>query len=48
MSPKIVNGSFAAIFDADVFLTKAYAGIRIAVRFNRWICLNKIEFEFFL
>lgn len=33
MSPKIVNGSFAAIFDADVFLTKAYAGIRIAVRF---------------
>lgn len=47
MSPKIVNGSFAAIFDADVFLTKAYAGIRIAVRFNRWICLNKIEFEFF-
>lgn len=31
MSPKIVNGSFAAIFDADEFLAKAYAGIRIAV-----------------
>ncbi|GAB0088367.1 Histidine decarboxylase [Sergentomyia squamirostris] len=30
MSPKIVNGSFAAIFDADEFLAKAYAGIRIA------------------
>ncbi|XP_037049467.1 histidine decarboxylase isoform X1 [Bradysia coprophila] len=28
MSPKIVNGSFAAIFDADEFLAKAYAGIR--------------------
>lgn len=33
MSPKIVNGSFAAIFDADEFLAKAYAGIRIAVSF---------------
>lgn len=31
MSPKVVNGSFAAIFDADEFLAKAYAGIRIAV-----------------
>lgn len=31
MSPKIVNGSFAAIFDTDEFLAKAYAGIRIAV-----------------
>lgn len=31
MSPKIVNGSFAAIIDADEFLAKAYAGIRIAV-----------------
>lgn len=31
MSPKIVNGSFAAIFDADEFLAKTYAGIRIAV-----------------
>lgn len=30
MSPKIVNGSFAAIFDEDEFLAKAYAGIRIA------------------
>ncbi|XP_031616501.1 histidine decarboxylase isoform X2 [Contarinia nasturtii] len=30
MSPKIVNGSFAAIFDADEFLAKTYAGIRIA------------------
>ncbi|XP_055680008.1 histidine decarboxylase isoform X2 [Lutzomyia longipalpis] len=30
MSPKIVNGSFAAIFDADEFLAKAYAGIRIS------------------
>ncbi|KAL7029992.1 hypothetical protein ACKWTF_006465 [Chironomus riparius] len=30
MSPKIVNGSFAAIIDADEFLAKAYAGIRIA------------------
>lgn len=33
MSPKIVNGSFAGIFDADEFLSKSYAGIRIAVRF---------------
>lgn len=33
MSPKIVNGSFAAIFDTDEFLAKAYAGIRIAVCF---------------
>lgn len=32
MSPKIVNGSFAAIFDSDEFLEKSYAGIRIAVR----------------
>jgi hypothetical protein len=32
MSPKVVNGSFAAIIDADEFLAKAYAGIRIAVR----------------
>jgi hypothetical protein len=31
MSPKVVNGSFAAIVDADEFLAKAYAGIRIAV-----------------
>lgn len=31
MSPKIVNGSFAAIFDTDEFLAKAYAGIRISV-----------------
>ncbi|KAG5666316.1 hypothetical protein PVAND_017815 [Polypedilum vanderplanki] len=30
MSPKVVNGSFAAIIDADEFLAKAYAGIRIA------------------
>ncbi|XP_037903093.1 histidine decarboxylase isoform X2 [Hermetia illucens] len=29
MSPKIVNGSFAAIFDAGDFLQKAYAGIRL-------------------
>lgn len=34
MSPKVVNGSFAAIIDADEFLAKAYAGIRIAVRFT--------------
>lgn len=34
MSPKIVNGSFAAIFDSDEFLEKSYAGIRIAVRLN--------------
>lgn len=31
MSPKIVNGSYAAIIDSDEFLAKAYAGIRIAV-----------------
>ncbi|BFG04019.1 histidine decarboxylase [Drosophila madeirensis] len=30
MSPKVVNGSFAGIFDADEFLAKTYAGIRIA------------------
>ncbi|XP_055858861.1 histidine decarboxylase isoform X2 [Episyrphus balteatus] len=30
MSPKIINGSFAALFDADDFLAKTYAGIRIA------------------
>ncbi|XP_017839386.1 histidine decarboxylase isoform X2 [Drosophila busckii] len=29
LSPKVVNGSFAAIFDADEFLAKTYAGIRI-------------------
>lgn len=40
MSPKIVNGSFAAIFDADEFLAKTYAGVRIAVIFN-------IVFNFF-
>lgn len=34
MSPKVVNGSFAAIIDADEFLAKAYAGIRIAVSFS--------------
>lgn len=34
MSPKIVNGSFAAIFDTDEFLAKAYAGIRMAVKLN--------------
>lgn len=33
MSPKVVNGSFAAIVDVDEFLAKAYAGIRIAVSF---------------
>ena len=33
LSPKIVNGSFAAIFDADEFLAQTYAGIRIAVGF---------------
>lgn len=31
MSPKIVNGSFAAIFDTDEFLAKAFAGIRATV-----------------
>lgn len=35
MSPKIVNGSFAAIFDAGDFLQKAYAGIRLNVRTAR-------------
>lgn len=30
LSPKIINGSFAAIFD-DEFLAKTYAGVRIAV-----------------
>ncbi|KAM7343422.1 histidine decarboxylase isoform 2-T2 [Cochliomyia hominivorax] len=30
LSPKIVNGTFAALFDADEFLAKTYAGIRIA------------------
>ncbi|XP_030388470.1 histidine decarboxylase [Scaptodrosophila lebanonensis] len=30
LSPKVVNGSFAALFDADEFLAKTYAGIRIA------------------
>lgn len=42
MSPKVVNGSFAAIFDADEFLAKTYAGIRIAVslQFYYYICEN--------
>lgn len=31
MSPKVVNGSFAAIYDGDEFLAKAYSGIRISV-----------------
>lgn len=35
LSPKIVNGSFAALFDADEFLAKTYAGIRIAVSFPK-------------
>lgn len=30
MSPKIINGSFAALFDSDDFLAKTCAGIRIA------------------
>lgn len=34
MSPKVVNGSFAAIFDEDEFLAKAYSGIRITVKFQ--------------
>lgn len=34
MSPKIVNGSFAAIFDTDEFLAKAYAGIRMTVKLS--------------
>jgi hypothetical protein len=38
MSPKVVNGSFAAIVDADEFLAKAYAGIRIAVSCLRPAC----------
>jgi hypothetical protein len=40
MSPKIVNGSFAAIIDADEFLAKAYAGIRIAVSYTHIILPN--------
>lgn len=40
MSPKVVNGSFAAIIDADEFLAKAYAGIRVAV-----ICFNFMSFQ---
>lgn len=43
MSPKIVNGSFAAIFDADEFLAKTYAGIRIAV-----IIITIVIFSVFL
>lgn len=39
MSPKVVNGSFAAIIDADEFLAKAYAGIRIVVSFS----LSKLD-----
>lgn len=31
MSPKVVNGSFAAIYDGDEFLAKAYSGTRISV-----------------
>lgn len=30
MSPKIVNGSFAAICNTDEFMAKDYAGIRMA------------------
>jgi hypothetical protein len=41
MSPKVVNGSFAAIVDADEFLAKAYAGIRIAVSFLRLACSGR-------
>lgn len=42
MSPKIVNGSFAAIFDTDEFITKVYAGIRMTVSNNIYdICINK-------
>lgn len=44
MSPKIVNGSFAAIFDADEFLAKTYAGIRIAVIISLYITLISSEF----
>lgn len=51
MSPKIVNGSFAAIFDTDEFLAKAYAGIRIAVSFSCfyfWLISEVINNELFL
>lgn len=44
MSPKIVNGSFAAIFDADEFLAKAYAGIRATVSHFFW----HFSFRFFI
>jgi hypothetical protein len=54
MSPKVVNGSFAAIIDADEFLAKAYAGIRIAVSFPSYhhsmitFCKLKITFRIFI
>lgn len=41
LSPKVVNGSFAAIFDADEFLAKTYAGIRIAVSRRTQLQLQK-------
>jgi len=45
MSPKVVNGSFAAIIDADEFLAKAYAGIRIAVSFLLLLSAVRIMFD---
>jgi hypothetical protein len=44
MSPKVVNGSFAAIMDADEFLAKEYAGIRIAVSLYQLIIAELIFF----
>lgn len=43
MSPKVVNGSFAAIIDADEFLAKAYAGIRIAVSKKKLLILMQVH-----
>lgn len=49
MSPKVVNGSFAAIFDADEFLAKAYAGIRATVSYLFYctVDLGRVTYEKF-
>lgn len=46
MSPKVVNGSFAAIYDGDEFLAKAYSGIRITVNCMFLLCFVYVSLMF--
>lgn len=44
MSPKIVNGSFAAICDTDEFMAKDFAGIRMAA-VSLKVVLSNLSFD---